>query len=570
MSESVLSKILDNLTETKYQEKITSKDRVLQFYGANTQFLFRFLKYVNDWRYNQFKLSRKLLDCNLEESQNGNYPLNLPAYGDMPKFPNGFESELISSQQFEQLNPRLGSLKFRVGNTTEVELLPGEQKDAKEIIGQSERKTVFINANGTINTLGWLNEDYKYKGPDSYMAVGLVNKTTLLDEDLSLFKFHFEPEYTSFLKIYKVTKNPQGKAVSLAQAWSFNGYGPIVKLQALPVLGGGGSSIVAILFSDGIVRFYPIHYGEEVKYLLAKTSLLEVKLKGEHKITCFDFFDSKTLLVGSNTGYVAEFDLNDVTVPNLFVRKHAGFIKKVLAVPEIKSYAKQFIVSFGFDGYIISTEKSDLHNTNICRSRRSGSLNIVVGYCRPLHGIITTYNNHVKLVGLRALKNLSANLSRHLSHTVICSVATSRYHPFILSAGANGELITHNGVDPLVLPSRKPAEIYKQMKLWRVEYNSDLGVYKINGELSLRDPVGRTAKKKARVSTASTVTKAKSTLTNIDDLIDDPEYTSKSPLTFPSEIQINNLEWCENVEGFAYYGFTLVNDLVVVDELESV
>lgn len=661
--DGVFKEILSHLVNPRPMVKSLSKKRVnmlIKYYFAdNDEFLANYLKFRQDWVPFRFTIDRKTINQQLKEHSAKEFHYNYTSFGPITDhYNNTNKYEELTSEEFQHLTSKRqqqeqqehqqskdssSSVKFRLDFDKTVHSMPKDScTNISSINEDSVRNATILNVNGIITSLTWLNQDpYHYVGHDNYLCVAVYPKHPdqqykFIDGDLSIFKYDFSGNKDtkdgaySFIKIFKY--NSQTQHTEPAFFWAFDSWGPVREMKSVPVLSAGYGAngeqenkhkqsnssnkdsqlgLLGALFADGGLRFLNLDVNGP-QYAKINKPAIEIKLKAPHVITSFDYIDSETVVVATDTGYIAEFDINysqPKPKPAYFVPKHDLYIRKILVQPAVPNFCNTLIYTFSQDGLSKITDRENVYAAKHSGSvRRLAYINNVFEVIPTLYGVGQPYNNLSQIHNPKTWGATAVHLMRNLNFTQVLSLGSSHLHPFTLAGDSAGEVVMSNTIDMPSANFQRGGAPVKQVVLWRFEYNENLQMYKIGSQFSLRmfhrttkGKVGELGAKRANNSKSGkgkgkgkTKGKGKNdadiaagieengagvalpspllkeNIKGYEELYDEVNFEPTRFILYPPEVSISHLKWCENVESCNVYAASLPCDVVIIDKIATV
>ncbi|VVT49258.1 uncharacterized protein SAPINGB_P002182 [Magnusiomyces paraingens] len=376
--------------------------------------------------------------------------------------------------------------KFLVNPSTPL-IIDDQQIPLFESKPTESPNSFFLNAGGVVTSISWAEA---HANPETqYLAVGLLDdpgrdpvSSPIVSEVTSIFA---KSSYPSSVYIYRVDLTNSLASLVFTLSGDF---GSALKVAWRPLVTpqdrtNNSLGSLAVLSQDGGLRVYnlplpttsssPIH-------LHAQTPFREYFLPDPYKIITFCWRTSEALSVASTEGQVAEFDISDTsefsTEPSFF---ETIFQSAVITMTSGYPNNKTILILSSTDGHMCIF---DVHNPlhRIYNHRRKGSA-AVVAYLPHLECLIFgddshfAYATYIRLFKSHVYTNAVAN---HASTTM--ALAVSKYHPYFLSGGADGTVITGNLVRKLMARKRIKISPYEQGLLWALDFSSKEKKYRIH------------------------------------------------------------------------------------------
>ncbi|GMM36084.1 transcription factor TFIIIC subunit [Saccharomycopsis crataegensis] len=591
---------------------LSGKFRLINFYGDNVQMSLSIAKYNMEWRQSHFTMNKEVLIKLHDEHTRGKFTYNYKKYWNVcdEHFKKLAKFESLDQNQYAELlgDHKDDELQIQVNMNEEIKKMKYDEilKLEDDTVDKS-RDSFVINVNGVVTCLEWLNNDYEYQSHDNYLFVGVARKhdnkkQVLIDTNLSIFQQRYNEDYPSFLKCFKF--NNESKTLQLHKIWVFSGYGPIRSMKFVPLKPTPDHlGLLGVLFSDGVLRFFNVDQNskrsDEVEIMKVVEPAFKIKVPNFQFITCFEYLNSESIIIGTNCGYIGEFsfcstddnaDEEEQGVPTFFIKKHSDYVYRIIIQPSIKKFCPTLIHSVSYEGTWKVTDYDNIHLSNSCERWRFMLQNMVFDYIPSLFSVVYTAGDAVKGGSTRNMKWINASYIRHLNNSIPTSFASSNWHPFVMSGANNGEIIVTNGADS-PLQSTKMTKYVDQFKVWKFEYSSNTDTFKLGNRITKRGFIKtqlRPAERKRKLKKLETVHKKLQMIDinaiddvgpppiektvpplekikKLDDFLDDANYEPLATVIYPAEAVVSHLKWCENVQGFNWYAASLPRDLVVID-----
>lgn len=597
---NVSESIINNTNAQAYAGAIKSKHRIQFLFGHNRNMLLDLYRNNLKWRNMLFHIDKSQILEDITENLAGLYQINhkqLHSFS-LPS-PNDENSEGVEKQEYEVLSEGEyhelyhefdNTLKFRSSEDNDWISLSSDEF----FLDQKGRSKLVLNFNGVITDMQWLNNlSFDFKDSFNYLFLGMVShKYKITDQELSTFNTKYEDDFISFLKIYKF--DHKLLTIDIDQVWAFKGIGHIKEIKfAYARADRQGSdklrTVVGLLFGDGILRFYKYdnERQDNEKYKLMQTPYREVKMPLPHYISAFEFLDDQRVVVGTQLGYLSEFDLLHPKKPIYFVRKHFGAIWRIVLERPINGKKPSYL-----EDTLIHTISAD-HTIKFCLRRdiAAASVNLPTRrfmfetsffeYLPFINCVIYGNINEGRCYTSRNVKAVMNLVVKHTQHSTALSLDASYLHPFLISGSSSGEVIIKNYICEYFRkkkPSKKAVLDTGFLRQYQIsplkfEYNAKLKGFKINSSVNLRDTKTFGSEAATLASNYKKQVVKDNSCSEIDikrDNIlfmrsDEPYVTPQKPIIYPVQLLVSKVKWCDTVASYPWYGVALVEDLLVID-----
>lgn len=349
----------------------------------------------------------------------------------------------------------------------------------------------ILNAGGVITSISWaqgMADPHK-----QYIAVGLLDdnnrhpiNSSVIEPEISIFS---KIGYPSSFYIYQVDLSPtsdQKPIMKLVYTISSN-FGSCIKLEWRPVNSGsdileGTLGHLATITQDGKLRVYeiPIPDGTETAHLYVKSPFREYSIGRHCKFTTFCWRTPEVLVAATSNGHMVEYDIADSvqgfgSFPSYQI---APFDSAIACLASGYPNNPTIVFASSTDGFscIYDTRNPSHRNYN---HRRKG-YSMASAYSSHFEAFATSDDNHYTQISfLRFFKAhmYSNSLTKHKA--LVTSIATSPYHPFVVTGGADGTVIAGNVTRRVLARKRVKNQPYEQGILWSVDYSSKEDKYSV-------------------------------------------------------------------------------------------
>lgn len=357
-------------------------------------------------------------------------------------------------------------------------------------------ESIVLNTGGVVTSISWAN------GIDDpsrqILAVGLLDdnnrdpiSSSIINPEISIFS---KNSYPSSVYIYQVDLSEstlENEMKGLLQSrtkliYTLSAdFGSCIKLAWRPVSSSSDiedNSIghLAILSQDGGLRLYKIPDPEStdktIRYNLTKPLreyfTVSSSPTSQVKTLTFCWRTPNVLSIATNDGQVGEYDVTDSSElfaePSFYITLYHSAISTISS--GYPNNSNLLFVS-STDGLSTIFDVRNLNHRNI--NHRKKGFSVASSYNPHFEGFISIDDGHhsnISFVRFFRAHMYSNSLTNHRG--IVTSIASSMYHPFIVTGGTDGEIICGNITRRVLSRKRVAVNPYEQGHLWAVDYST--------------------------------------------------------------------------------------------------
>lgn len=419
----------------------------------------------------------------------GRYPFRVdPGLVQLPKEASPFFANAKALESDQQLSDTAADeerrgmdVKLELSGAPMVELAPGQSRH----FDSAASLAVVVNAGAPVSSLAWAPgiEDMSRQ----YVAIATLDDAveggssdSAVRPNIALFS---EEGLRSSIDIYKVDLVSKR---SERVARLVHDFGPARNLCWRPCSPESGlPGHLAAVFQDGQVRVLTIDDK------LAGTKRIDrparqYAIKG--KITAIAWRTPDVIVAGTADGFICEFDVSDTsefgTCPSYYAPLHSSIILSIASGFPDKT---NLVFTTSTDGFSRLVDLDDPMRARSVSLRMKGYCSSS-SYCYHMSSFLALEDaSTTKITPIRKV-NMSqggCNPTRH--DGTIMSVASSIWHPFVLSGGSEGTVHAGNSVRRTLVSKRQTNATYREAVLWKHEYGAKADIVRLTELLRATD-----------------------------------------------------------------------------------
>ncbi|KAL6937567.1 hypothetical protein ACO0RG_004078 [Hanseniaspora osmophila] len=457
------------------------------------------------------------------------------------KLANNQQINNITENQFaEKFNPKdQEPRKIIFDDPNKIRSLkPGSYVDFPQF-AFGNRIGKLYNTNGLVTDMVWCPE--VDNGLDSKIQYLLIAKSqynnSAIDEHLAVIRTG-QPHFAC-IELLEINNQTQGNVEIRVIATFLHEFGELHNLKVLPV--HTGNSIPLLCCTQyGTVELFNLnveHINSQKKPLFMQlvNSVMSFKLKAEH-ILSFDIINQKNIIVGLESGCVAEFDLCEpdealLLTPSYLTKIQDSHIYCVCAAHMVDETT--VVATGSADGTIKAFDPKDIKNSLMTLKKSRTLSSCEIGYAPSCHAFVFSDGSGTSKIAAATTLSSASYLTMHDGY--VSSVSSSKYHPFTLTGGDDGNLYICNSMKKLTVSPRTMSIFYRACRLWNWKYQKETNVYRLDGNYQVMNFAANSVTKEER--------------------------------TKPPGINISHCKWNETASGINIFAFVNNAGLLVVEVL---
>lgn len=367
-------------------------------------------------------------------------------------------------------------------------ILNGDEFDS--FTDRIENQGMVLNAGGCVSSISWapgFDDDHI-----QYLAV------TLLDDDMRdpldsqvnspKISLYSKDTFNSSVYLYKLnleSSSDEQEVLSRCELISTfsHSFGSALDIRWRP--GGSASSdslgLLAMLNQDGKLRVIDVPKPRDHLTHYKITEPLRTFKIDTFKITAFCWRDQDNLTVGSDQGCLYEFSiLESSTSTNSQASSYVISVAASTILTVASGYPNHpnLIYEFSSDGQSSYMDvRNPLMREYSVRMKSAFSVSAYLPWCSIFISSDDTFHTRGQPINDFRVQGTVNAFTTHV--TPITALATSNYHPFVLSGSSDGQVKVANSIRRLMAPQRSLINSYHFANLWQLDFSANNMAYRI-------------------------------------------------------------------------------------------
>ncbi|KAL6940638.1 hypothetical protein ACO0QE_004550 [Hanseniaspora vineae] len=415
---------------------------------------------------------------------------------------------------------------------------PGSCVEFPRFLFGSRNGKVY-NTNGLVTDMIWCPEFDN--GLDPKIQHLIIAKSqynnSAIDEHLSVIK-NGQPHFAC-IEILEINNQTQENVQMRVIATFLHEFGELYNLKVLPLHTKNAIPLLACTQYGSVellnLKIEKTTSGDNPLYMQLENSVMSLKLNSEH-ILSFDIINDRNIIVGLESGCVAEFDLCEpdealFSTPSYLTKVHDSHIYCVSAAHMVNETT--VVATGSADGTIKAFDPKDIKNSLVTMKKSRTLSSCEIGYAPSCHAFVFSDGSGTSKIAAATTLSSAPYLTVHDGN--VSSVSSSKYHPFTITGGDDGNLFLCNSIKKLTVSPRTMTVFYRACKLWNWGYHKEANTYRLDGNFQVMN------------FSANSVT--------------------KNERTKPPGINISHCRWNETSSGINVFAFVNNAGLLVVEVL---